>query len=231
MYCNHCGKNLPAGSRFCNHCGNRLPEEISQRQTRSIPPPISRPARRRINLQEEFEDEAYLEDEDVEEIEEGYYEEEEDEDEDEATGAEHVIFSITPAFYSVGTKYFFALVLSLASTAVIAYYLKSYWTAAAVVAILLIRPVYYHIQHNRTVYTLTTVKVEIESGVFSRNSRNIPLRHIQDVTVNQTLKERMLGVGNIEIDSATIDGTMPMLNVNDPRKYADLILNELQYWN
>ena len=229
MYCNHCGNNLPAGSRFCNSCGNRLPGGAAQRQSRGIPPPVSRPARRRLNFQEEYEDNAYLVEDDIDAIEEGYYEEEDEETA--GTGDEEIIFSITPAFYQVGIKYFFAIMLSVISTAVIAYYFKSYWVAAAVAAMFFIRPIYYHILHNRTIYTLTTVKVEIETGVFSRNSRNIPLRHVQDVTVNQTLKERMLGIGDVIIDSATIDGTMPLHCINDPRRHADLILNELQYWN
>lgn len=226
MYCNHCGNNLPDGSLFCNRCGNKLPGGVPQRQSRGIPPPTSRPARRRMSFQDDYyEDEAFVEEEGFELIDDDY------EDVEETHENEEIVFSINPAFYDVGVKYFFAIVLSVLATALIAYYFKSYWTAAAVVAILVIRPIYYHIQHNHTVYTLTTVKVEIETGVFSKSSRNIPLRHIQDVTVNQTLKERMLGIGDIEIDSATIEGTMPMRAIKDPRKYADLILNELQYWN
>lgn len=230
MYCNHCGNNLPAGSLFCNRCGNKLPEAVSgtapRQQSRGIPPPTARPARRRMNFQEEYyEEEDFAEEEEADLLEEDY------DDEAENSHDEEVIFSITPAYYDVGMKYFFAVIGSILATALIAYYFKSYWTAAAVVFLLFIRPIYHHIQHNHTVYTLTTVKVEIETGVFSKSSRNIPLRHIQDVSVNQTLKERMIGIGDIEIDSATIDGTMPMRAIKDPRKYADLILNELQYWN
>ncbi len=233
MYCNQCGKNLADGSQFCNYCGNKLPDavsgRVSGRQSRGIPPPISRPARRRMNFQEEY----YEEEDFAEEMDEGaeLLEDDYDDEVESSHDDEEVIFSITPAFYEVGMKYFFAVILSVLTTALIAYYFKSYWTAAAVVVILFIRPIYHHIQHNHTVYTLTTVKVEIENGVFSKSSRNIPLRHVQDVTVNQTLKERMIGIGDIEIDSATIEGTMPMRAIKDPRKYADLILNELQYWN
>lgn len=234
MFCNQCGKNLADGSRFCNYCGNQLPDAVygsgaaPRRQSRGIPPPISRPARRRMNFQEEYyEEEDFIEEDDGAELLDDDYDDEAESTHDD----EEEIFSITPAFYEVGMKYFFAVIFSILTTAFIAYYLKSYWTAAAVVFLFFVRPIYYHIQHNHTVYTLTTVKVEIESGVFSKNSRNIPLRHVQDVTVNQTLKERMIGIGNIEIDSATIEGTMPMRAIKDPRKYADLILNELQYWN
>lgn len=227
MFCNHCGKNVPVGSLFCNHCGNQLPASAAPRQSRGIPPPVSRPARRRINFQDEYyEDEAFVEEDDEFDILDDDYDEDENSSDD-----EEVIFSINPAFYHVGMKYFYAVLLSTLATAGIAYYFKSYLAAAIVVGVLFIRPIYHHVQRNHTVYTLTTVKVEFANGVFSKSSRNIPLRHIQDVSVNQTLKERVLGIGDIEIDSATIEGTMPMRNISDPRKYADLILNELQYWN
>lgn len=228
MFCNYCGKNVPVGSLFCNHCGNQLPVSAAPRQSRGIPPPVSRPARRRINFQDEYyEDEAFVEEEedDFDILDDDY-----DEDEN-SSDDEEVIFSINPAFYDVGMKYFYAVLLSTLTTAGIAYYFKSYLAAAIVVGVLFIRPIYHHVQRNHTVYTLTTVKVEFANGVFSKSSRNIPLRHIQDVSVNQTLKERVLGIGDIEIDSATIEGTMPMRSISDPRKYADLILNELQYWN
>ena len=185
MFCNHCGNNLPAGSQFCNRCGNKLPGGGgSHRLKRNIPPPMARPARRQVRFEEEeFEDvELYDEEQEYEELEEVELEEDDDH--------EKVIFSISPAFYVVGIRYFVAISLSVAATALIAlftqtlYSQSSFLIAMGAATILMLNPIYHHIQHNRTVYTLTTVKLEIRSGIFSKISRNIPLRHIQDVTVN-----------------------------------------------
>lgn len=233
MYCNHCGNNLPAGSRFCNGCGGRVQGGSSQRQLPNIPPPMARPARRKVRFQDEPEDIEFMEEE--EQI---YYDDFED-DEYVEEDHEKIIFSISPSFYGVGIRYSVAILLSVAATALIALYQSysqtpsqsSFLIPLGVAAILMLNPIYHHIQHNHTVYTLTSVKLEIQSGVFSKTSRNIPLRHVQDVTVNQSIKERMLGIGDVVIDSAVLEGTMPLSNINDPRRYADLILNELQYWN
>lgn len=226
MFCNHCGNNLPAASQFCNRCGNKVQVGVPHRQRRNIPPPMVRPARRQVRF-DEFEDEQLI-DEDYE-----YDEVEEDEESDDDDDHEKIIFSISPAFYRVGIRYFVAISLSVAITALISLYLRpaSLLIALGVAAVIILNPIYHHIQHHRIVYTLTTVKLEIQTGLFSKTSKNIPLRHIQDVTVKQTLKERLLGIGDVVIDSAVIEGTMPLHCINDPRKYADLILNELQYWN
>ncbi len=235
MYCNHCGYKLPLGSRFCNRCGGSIQGKGPQQQVPNIPPPLTHPARRKVRFQNEDEDdEEYYEEpeldeeDDADEVFEDEYEDEE---------KEKVVFSISPAIYGVAIRYLFAIALSVIATALIALFAEtlfsqvSFLMVLGIATVLMMNPIYHHIQHNRTVYTLTSVKLEIQSGVFSKISRNIPLRHIQDVTVNQTLRERLLGVGDVIIDSAVMEGTMPLSSIKDPRKYADLILNELQYWN
>lgn len=234
MYCNHCGYKLPLGSRFCNRCGGSIQGRGPQQQAPNIPPPLTHPARRKVRFQQEDEEyDAY--DADVEPEEEDYeiFEEEDEEGEE----REKIVFSISPAIYGVASRYLLAILFSVIATALIALFAESllsqvsFLMVLGIATVLMINPIYHHIQHNRTVYTLTTVKLEIRSGVFSKISRNIPLRHIQDVTVNQTFRERLFGIGDVVIDSAVIEGTMPLKNIKDPRRYADLILNELQYWN
>lgn len=226
MYCNRCGKNLTPESQFCNRCGNRVQSESRSRRTSSIPPPRVRPARRRLVVEDEYVEEPYFEDEYEEST--NFVEEPEPELE---IGDEEVIFTIYPAFYGVVSQYLIAILLSIAATAAIAYFSLPLWIALAFAALCFIRPFYNHIKHNHTVYKLTTVKVEIKSGLFSKTSRNIPLRHIQDVTVSETLGERLIGIGDVVIDSAAVEGKILMPNIKDPRKYAETILNQLQYWN
>jgi hypothetical protein len=51
------------------------------------------------------------------------------------------------------------------------------------------------------------------------------------VEVSETLKERLIGIGDVLIDSAALDSKMVLDNINNTRKYADLIMDQLQYWN
>lgn len=235
MYCNRCGNKLPPDSAFCNRCGAKV-VPADDKASHSSPPPVHfrRVSRRQSVVGSQPQEEAYIAEGYDDLPEEEYYEDDESEEteyQDPEPVEDEIIFQITPAFWEVGTQYAVALVLSLVITAVIVFVGGPVWLILAFTAALLVKPVYYHIQHNHTVYTLTTAKIEIEGGVFSRTAQNIPLHHVQDVTINETFKERMIGIGDILIDSAALDHKIPMNNISDPRKYAELILNQAQQWH
>jgi membrane protein YdbS with pleckstrin-like domain len=96
---------------------------------------------------------------------------------------------------------------------------------------LLLIPAYYHIKRNSVRYTLTDSDIQIDTGLLSRTTRNVPLRTIQDVTVSSTIPQRLLGYGNVIIDNASEQGGQIILrNIRDPRGHADLLLRELRRW-
>jgi len=144
---------------------------------------------------------------------------------------ERVIFRIRPAFYSVGVAYLVAAVCSLLVAGVIGHFGGPLWAVLVIAAAFFSIPFYRHVRRNRVIYTLTSTKIEIEFGLLSKTIRNIPLRNVQDVTTSATLGERLIGVGDVIIDSAAEAGKIPMRNICDPRKYADLILDQLHLWN
>ncbi|MGE0130031.1 MAG: PH domain-containing protein [Blastocatellales bacterium] len=227
MYCHSCGNRLTPESLYCNRCGSKVQSQSVTTPRRAahlaIPPP--RPARRAPTVPSVSDPESF------EEYEEGrsdLYAEDYLED---YADEEQVIFRITPAFYEVGLIYLWAAALSLILTAVIALAGGGLWLAVIGAAIFFIVPIIRHIRLKHTVYTLTDIKVEIRSGTFSKSAQNIPLRHIQDVTVSETLKERLIGIGDVLIDSAALESKMAMNNIKNPRKYADMILDQLQHWN
>jgi membrane protein YdbS with pleckstrin-like domain len=227
MRCHRCGNRLPPESLYCNRCGSKAQNQSATRPQLpahlAAPPP--RPARRAPTLPSVYEPGSFEDDEEdyPDPYAEDYYDDYQDE--------EQVIFSINPAFYEVGLTYLWATALSLIVTAVVAYTKIGFPIAIIVSAIFFIAPIVRHIRLKHTVYTLTNVKLEIRSGVLSTSAQSIPLRHIQDVTVSETLKERLIGIGDVLIDSAALDNKMVLNNIKNPRKYADLILDQLQYWN
>ena len=50
--------------------------------------------------------------------------------------------------------------------------------------------------------TISGDKLRVETGFFSKSTRMIPLVKIQDVRVNQTLFQRIFGVGDVAIETA-----------------------------
>lgn len=226
MYCRHCGNKVLPDSKFCNGCGSKI--EDSSHRTRPIPASMVRPARRRLAVEDQFSDEPFIEDDDEYDDDEiADYEDLPEEAHTKKGYEDDVIFTIYPAFHEVGNQYAVAILLSVTATALIAYFHLPFWIAIVFAAACFIKPVYHHIQNNHTVYRLTSTKIEIKSGLFSVKSRNIPLRHVQDVSVSETFKERLIGIGDVVIDSAAIEGKIIMRNIKNPRKYVDMILNQL----
>jgi uncharacterized membrane protein YdbT with pleckstrin-like domain len=92
-------------------------------------------------------------------------------------------------------------------------------------------PVYKHLLRRREVYTLTNHKLEMRYGLFSKTLRNIPLTKIQDVTVTASFWQRLIKIGDIEIDSASDMGKIVLDDIHHPERYANLILDELRRRN
>ena len=226
MFCQHCGNSLSPESLFCNRCGSKAPNQRAAGPRRSGRPAPPRPARRAPVTTSAPDEESIEEYE--EEYEEDYPERREKVYREDSADQEQVIFSITPAFYEVFPSYLVAVTLSLIVTAGVAYARGSLGIALIAAAVFFIRPIFRHLRLKRTVYTLTSTKLEIRTGLLSKDAKNIPLRHIDNVEVSETLKERMIGIGDVLIDSAALDSKMVLSNIKNPRKYADLIMEQLQ---
>ena len=65
----------------------------------------------------------------------------------------------------------------------------------------------------------------LETGFLSRTRRTVDTAKIQDVTVKQTLGQRLLGVGDLFLESAGESGRMSIANLDRPREIADAIIN------
>jgi uncharacterized membrane protein YdbT with pleckstrin-like domain len=106
------------------------------------------------------------------------------------------------------------------------------WIFVLLGFLLLLIPAFYHFKRNIVRYTLTDSKIEIDEGFIFQNTRNIPLRSIQDVSVSSTIIQRMLGFGNLIIDNASEDGGKIVLkNIDTPKQYADVLMRQMRQLN
>lgn len=55
---------------------------------------------------------------------------------------------------------------------------------------------------KRTLYTITTQRLTIRTGLFARDVQETRLERIQNVYSRQSIIERMLGVGTVDFDTA-----------------------------
>ena len=144
---------------------------------------------------------------------------------------EQQIFSITPTLMFVKAGYAAAVLAAVIAVALISMLLPlvSPWYAVLFGLLLLLVPAYFHFHQKLIRYTLTDSKIEIDSGLISRTTRNIPIDRIQDVTVTATIPQRLLRFGNIVIDNASEDGDKLVLkNIDSPKQHADMLLKQMR---
>ena len=74
-----------------------------------------------------------------------------------------------------------------------------------------------------TRYVFTTRRVLIRRGVLRHAGRDLPLQHIHDVAVSQSLWDRIVAAGTITIESAGEHGTETLDNLRRPGQVQQLL--------
>lgn len=209
MFCNQCGEPLPKGSRFCNSCGAAIAAraETDDRPRRGLearPHDVAEPGTA-FGLNEE------------------------------------VIFTIRPTLISVYVWYVVAAMAVLLVSALmgLAHSWSQTWFTGWVALFVILGvalvafavPIYKHILGRREVYTLTNHKLEMRYGLIAKTVQSIRLTKIQEVTVTNSVWQRLLKLGNIEIESASEMGKTTLAQIRNPDRYANMILSELRRRN
>ena len=145
---------------------------------------------------------------------------------------EQVIFTVRPTMIFIKLGYALAVLAAFAAVLLLAWIDVPAMISVPVGLALLLVPAYYHLRRNMVRYTLTDSKLEIDTGLIARTTRNIPLSKIQDVTVSASIPQRLLGFGDLIVDNASeLGGTTVLHNISNPRHYADLLLRQLRRWH
>jgi membrane protein YdbS with pleckstrin-like domain len=145
---------------------------------------------------------------------------------------EQTVFTVRPTLIFIKLGYALAMIGGIGLVILLAMISVPWYISIPLALALLLIPAYYHLRRNMVRYTLTDSKVEIDTGLIARTTRNIPLSKIQDVTVSASIPQRILGFGDIIVDNASeLGGTTVLHNISNPRHYADLLLRELRRWH
>ena len=211
MHCTNCGTYIAPGTRFCAGCGAPAVDPEATRYAGGAQP--FAPAQPYTPLMQAPPPAAYN-----------------PARQERTSDVEKQIFKTRPTLLFIKIGYGLAALGAL----ILVWLLASYtplptWISVLLGLALLLIPAYHHVKRNMIEYTLTNHKLEISQGFLKRTTRNFTLRNIQDVTVEVTLMQRLLGYGNVMIEDASEQAGMTMLhNVQNPRQYADMILRELR---
>jgi uncharacterized membrane protein YdbT with pleckstrin-like domain len=75
---------------------------------------------------------------------------------------------------------------------------------------------------------LTNDRLIVRSGVFMKRGREIPLERVNDITVTQTLLRRMLGAGDLVIESAGERGQEAFPGCPHPGRVQNEIYRQME---
>lgn len=133
--------------------------------------------------------------------------------------------TIYPSMKTVWASYVLAVIIILAGMwAYFKYEPDEPVWVPAILLVFLIPPIRMHIQRRMLSMRVHDDHLTVEMGLLSRTRRTVDMAKIQDVTVRQTLGQRILGVGDLMLESAGESGAMAIPNLDHPRAIADEIL-------
>jgi uncharacterized membrane protein YdbT with pleckstrin-like domain len=88
----------------------------------------------------------------------------------------------------------------------------------------LLPPLNMHLKRRLVTLRFHDDHLTLETGFLSRKRRTVDIAKIQDVTVQQTLGQRIIGVGDLMLESAGESGALAIQNLDRPRGVADDII-------
>ena len=146
------------------------------------------------------------------------------------TGDEQAVFSIGPTLKFIKLGYPLAVLGGVLLVILLSLFTSINIVVSVIFALLLLLiPAYFHMKQRLVRYTLTDTRIEIDTGLVSQTTRNIPISRIQDVTVSSGLYQRLLNFGDLVIDNASEDGGKVIIrNIDSPKRYADMLLSQMR---
>jgi membrane protein YdbS with pleckstrin-like domain len=134
---------------------------------------------------------------------------------------------LRPSTKFIKLGYALCLVMAIA----IAAYLKStgpaddrYWWLLIVPGFLMVMVIARHMKQRLIKLEVLSDRVRYESGFFSKTTRTEQVVKLQDVRVDQTLGQRLVGIGNLSFETAGGSSRIVMPSIDSPQHAADHIL-------
>jgi membrane protein YdbS with pleckstrin-like domain len=85
-----------------------------------------------------------------------------------------------------------------------------------------------YLKWRTTNFVITSDRVIFRHGVFAKSGIEIPLERVNNVNFHQRIFERIIGAGDLLIESAGQDGRQRFTDVRHPDKVQNLIHSEME---
>lgn len=144
------------------------------------------------------------------------------------TDDETLLWSSNPSLHELTSAFVFGLVLVLVGASLAALLPSFNWLGVVPVLAGVLTWLVAYARHRSVRYVITSEEVYRKEGLFSRQVTNLRLDRVQNTSFDQTFVERVLGYGDVRVDTAGSGTTEIILDgVPDPGYVAGLITEQL----
>jgi uncharacterized membrane protein YdbT with pleckstrin-like domain len=102
------------------------------------------------------------------------------------------------------------------------------WVAIVLILVSVLWLVVRYLKWATTNFVITSDRVIFRSGVIAKSGIEIPLERVNNVLFNQSIFERMLGAGDLLIESGGEDGQQRFSDVRRPEQVQNLIHAQME---
>ncbi|MDQ7816362.1 MAG: PH domain-containing protein [Melioribacteraceae bacterium] len=105
---------------------------------------------------------------------------------------------------------------------------KSWYLAIPVVSVLYF--IYRYYTWKNDLWAVTNIRVIDESGVFTINSKESPIDKINNVSYHQSVLGRILGYGDVQIQTAAEMGETSYSNISHPKRLKEALSSAMELY-
>jgi len=102
------------------------------------------------------------------------------------------------------------------------------WALLLLPAILVLFVVIRHIRRRLTKLVILSDVIRYETGLFSKTTRTEQLAKIQDIRVDQTMGQRMFGMGDLSMETAGGSSRIAIRSIDRPQVAADFLMEQVK---
>jgi len=102
------------------------------------------------------------------------------------------------------------------------------WLAVALIVICAVWLVARYVRWLTTNFVITSDRVIFRHGVFAKSGIEIPLERVNSVHFNQGIIERILGAGDLLIESGAEEGRQRFTDIRNPDQVQNLIHSQME---
>lgn len=147
------------------------------------------------------------------------------------TDDEEIVLDRNPHWiFMMGAFIMMTLALLIFMAISISSYRQYFWVPGIAIVLVAIGSLGRFLRWQTTQFVVTTERIITRRGILSKAGMEIPLDRITNISYHQTLMERILGAGDLVIESAGEGGQEPFRDVADPSEVQNVIYRQSEIY-